>query len=331
MSKFVSGIFLALITTLFVQVSVYESQSGANTLNLYHLLIAIAFVITFRLRPSIRVSPDTAFFAVMTITSLLGWTIYGCSLRAALLPIAVAAFAVGNRWYQLTTEEQRAVTYQRVFVAVAAALVIRNLIYLDSLGAIYSRASTETPYFCLSSGGKNLEATQLGLLATLLVGTVAFIPAILVAAVTSILVMSRSGIIAVLLAGLLWMVHGKLDRSRFLIGSVLLACATLACFLTLEGGYRIPIVERFNVTEERGYAAEDQGRLAIWGAGSRLLANQPFGHGTGNGFSKLNEQLGGHLRENNAHNILVEFGLDGGVQSSLLFVCIMLSILRAPR
>ncbi len=330
MNKFVSGLFFALIATLFVQIQVYESPSGTNTLNLYHVLIAAAFLATFRLRPSVRLSPDTAFFAVLTVTSILGWTVYGLSMRAALLPIAIAAFAVGNRWYQLTTPEERSKTYQAVFAVVVSTIVLRNLINYDSLGAIYSRAHVETSYFCLSSGGKNLEATQLGILSTLLIGTPVFLPSIIAAAVTSLLVISRSGMIAVLLALFLWMVHGNFGRFKLLGGSLVLATAALACLLTIEGTYKIPIIERFDMTQERSYAADDQGRLAIWAAGGRVISDQPLGHGTGNGFPLLNEEIGGHLRENNAHNIFVEFALDGGLQSSVLFACIMLSILRTP-
>ena len=328
LKKSVHILFFALVAALFVQIAVYENEGGSNTLNLYHVLIAITFIVTFRLRPKFVLSPDTAYFVALTATSVLGWSIYGTTIRAVLLPIAVLAFAVGNRWSQLTSQQQRHATYLRVFGVVVVAIVIRNLIHFDSLGAVYARARSETPFFYLSSGGKNLEATQLGILSTLLIGTAAFIPSVAIAGITSLLVMSRSGILAVLVAMMLWLVHGRFGRGKFIAGSLLLLGVTLACLLTFEGTFKIPIIERFNIATEQSLAADDQGRLAMWGAAGEILAKQPFGHGAGNGFPVLNEHLGGHLRENNAHNILVEIALDGGVQSALLFVLIMFSILR---
>lgn len=330
MERSAHALFFALVAALFVQLTVYESANGSNTLNLYHVLLAIVFAFTLRSRPKIMVSTGTCFFAVLATTSVLGWSIYGFTIRAVLLPIAFLAFAAGNRWTQLTTQAERRVTYQSIFVVVVAAIIIRNLLYIDSLGSVYARARSEAPIFYLSSGGKNLEATQLGMLSTLLIGTVAFVPAILVAAVTSLLVMSRSGILAVLVSLMLWLVHGRFGRGKFVAGSLVLLGAMLVCLVTIEGTYHIPIIERFDISTERSLAADDQGRLAMWGAAAEILSERPLGHGVGNGFPALNEHLGGHLRENNAHNIYVELALDGGLQSACLFACIMISILRTP-
>jgi hypothetical protein len=330
MNKLVSVLFFALIATLFVQIPVYESDSGANTLNLYHVLIAATFVLTFRLRPSLNVSPDTLFFTVLMATSVLGWSIYGLTIRGALLPIAFVSFVVGNRWHQLTSDGDRRSTYQLVFAAVVIATIIRNLLYLDQLGSVYSRSTGDTSLFCLASGGKNLEATLLGIVSMLLIGTVAFVPAVFMAGVTSLFMMSRSGILAAFLSLMFWLIHGTFGRAKFIAGSTILLAALLACLLTFEGTIRIPIVERFDLSTERAYAAHDQGRLAIWSAAVEILSSQPLGHGVGNGFRILNDHMGGHLRENNAHNILVELALDGGVQTSLLFVLIMVWIMRTP-
>lgn len=330
MSKLVDVLFYALIGSLFIQIAVFQSESSKNTLLLYHVLVALLFALTIRLRPTIRITPDTLFLTVLTVTSLLGWAVYGISIRAVLLPLTIMAFAVGNRWHDRTTETTRLTVYQWLFVSVVAAIMIRNLLYYESLGAIYSRVRTESPVFFLASGGRNLESTQLGLLSTLLIGTVAYGPAIFVAAATSLLMMSRAGIIAVLVSMLLWLIHGKFGRWKLYLGSLFLTGGIFVCLLSFEGSFEIPILNRFDLSNEAALAADDEGRLAVWRAAANVLKSQPFGHGAGNGFTALNEQIGGHLRENNAHNILVEYAMDGGIQSSLLFVVVVLSILKFP-
>ncbi len=318
-------LFFALVATLFVQIAVYESPSGGNTLNLYHLLIATAFVLTFRIRLSVCLSPDTIFFVVLTATSLMGWSVYGFPTRGLLLPLIYLAFAVGNRWQQFTAPEQRLTTYKRVFAVVVIAVVIRNLVFAENLGLIYSRTQNDT-VLLLASGGQNLEATLLGMLSTLLVGTPAFFPAVSLAAVTSIMMMSRAGVLAALVSLMFWLIHGKFGRLKFYAGSTLLSVAIIACLLNFGGVYRIPILNRFSdLAVEKEYAAQDQGRLAIWNAAGDIIGKNPWGHGVGNGFQRLNEHIGGHLKENNAHNIFLEFALDGGIQSSLLFAIILLS------
>ncbi len=331
MNKIVQGLFAAIVAALFVQIAVYEGPSSSNTLNLYHVLIAGVFVLTFRLRPTISLTPETLFFVVLSTTSILGWAIFGLTVRAVLLPLIMMAFSVGVRWHQLTTPQTRATVYQNVFFFVIAAILIRNLVYFDGLFAIYGRVRTETPAFFLASGGRNLEATQLGMLATLLIGTPLFFPAIAVALVTSLLMMSRSGLLAVFVALLLWLLHGRFSGFKLYVGVISLSLGIMGCFATIDGAYRIPIIERFDLTVEQDLAADDQGRLAIWSAALEVLRDNPLGHGVGNGFPTLNEHLGGHLRENNAHNVLVEFALDAGLQTSILFVVIMVSIIGTPR
>lgn len=329
MHKSLTIAFTALIASFFVNIPLYEG-STKNTLNLFHVLIAALFLWTFQFRPRLRLSTDTLFLATLTVTSMLGWSVYGLSTRALLLPLILLTFTVGNRWYQLTTKEERWETYQRVFAFVVLAIVIRNLLHFDSLGSLYGRARTETQAFYLSSGGRNLEATQLGMLSTLLIGTFSFFPAILIAAVTSLLVMSRAGILAVLIAMMMWLIHGQFGRWKLYVGSLFLASGILAVLMHFEGTYDIPILSRFDLGTEQELAADDQGRLAIWRAAGLILQDNPLGHGTGNGFSELNDRIGGHLRENNAHNVIVEFAIDGGLQSACLFIAIMFSILRCP-
>lgn len=321
--------FTALIASFFVNIPLYEG-STKNTLNLFHVLIAVLFVWTIQFRPRFRVSADTLFLTTLTVTAVLGWAVFGMSTRPFLLPLILLTFIVGNRWYQLTTKEERLVTYQRVFAFVILAIVIRNLLHFDSLGSLYGRARTENQGFYLSSGGRNLEATQLGMLSTLLIGTFAFLPAIVVAAITSLLVMSRAGILAVLIALTMWLIHGQFGRWKLYLGSLMLAGTALAVLAQFEGTYEIPILNRFDLSTEQDLAADDQGRLAIWSAAVEVLKENPLGYGTGNGFSKLNDHIGGHLRENNAHNVLVEFAIDGGLQSAVLFVAIMFCIVRSP-
>jgi hypothetical protein len=320
-------LYLAIICTLFVQLPVYESEGGRNTLNLYHVLIAITFALTTRYQLRLKLAPEFLFLLVITTTSLVAWAVYGVTTRAVLLPIIFLAFTCGYRWAIDTDRDTRQRSYGYVFLFVAGAILIRNLLYLYSIPVIYSRVNTQTDVFFLASGGRNLEATMLGMLSILLIGTRWFTPSLAIAFLTSLLMLSRAGLVAVVIAMLWWMVASGIGIKKFYLASMVIGICTIVVIGASETSSDPQIIKRFNMGDEQSLAAQRQGRLAIWSEAIPLIRSNPLGFGVGNGFTQLNTSLGMHFRENNAHNIFVELTMDGGLQSSILFLIVSITIL----
>jgi hypothetical protein len=319
-------LYVLIICTLFVQLPVYEQDGGRNTLNLYHVLIAITFALTMRYQVRIKLAPEFLFFVVITTTSAVAWAVYGVTTRAVLLPIIFLSFTCGYRWAIDIDRETRLRSYGYVFIFVIGAVAIRNLIYLYSLPVIYSRVNSQLDVFYLASGGRNLEATLLGMLAILVIGTRWFTPALALAFVTSVLMLSRAGLIAVVIAMLWWAISSGVGIKKFYLTSLVIGICLIVVIGAGEFSDDPQIIQRFNVSDEQSLAAQRQGRLAIWSEAIPLIKSHPLGFGVGNGFTQLNTSLGMHFRENNAHNIFVELSLDGGLQSSILFLIVCLTI-----
>ena len=326
MNRLIDAIYFLLIASLFVNVPIYEGETG-NTLNLYHALIALSCVATVRLGGRMRLSIDVMFLSAMCLTSVLGWAVYGMTTRALLLPMVLMAFTSGHHWFLRTTANQRRRTYHRVAWVVLASILVRNAVYHDHLGAIYTRSASDYDLFYLSSGGQNLEATHLGVLSVLLVGGPWFLPMLSIAWATSLLLLSRAGMLACLAAMGCWVVGGRLSGAKLVVSASLIAIAILAIGLEVTGVVEIAMLDRFDMSTEATLAADDEGRLAIWRSGWEVMTANGFGHGVGNGFGRLNDNIGSHLKENNSHNILVEYGLDGGWLCCGLFIGLLGSVL----
>ena len=313
-------LYLLIICSLFVQLPVYESSSRGNTLNLYHVLIAITFVLTSRYQLKLQLAPEFLFFITITATSLVGWSIYGTTTRAVLLPIIFLAFTCGYRWVCDIDDATRRKSYGYVFVFVFFALIVRNILYFYSLPVIYSRTNANLDVFYLASGGRNIEATLLGMLSILLIGSRWFVPSIAIAFLTSVLMLSRAGLVAVVIAMLWWTIASGIGIKKFYLSSLIIGMCLIVVVGATESSNEPQIIKRFNISDEQSLAVQRQGRIAIWTEAIPMIRSNPLGFGVGNGFHQLNKSLGMHFRENNAHNIFVELTMDGGVQTSLLLL-----------
>lgn len=313
-------LYLLIICSLFVQVPVYESETSGNTLNLFHVLIAITFVLTSRYQLRLRLAPEFLFILSMVTTSIVAWLIYGMNARAVLLPILVCSFVCGYRWASDFDAKSRASTYSVLFFTVFTAIAIRNLYYFYNLPIIYSRSIEKGDFFYLASGGRNIEATLLGMLSVLLVGSRWFVPSLFISLLSSVLMLSRAGLVAVLISIIWWALNSGVGVKKFYIASLVTGICALLIVGTSEKKDELRIVDRFNIQDEQSLAASRQGRLAMWNEAVGRIKENPLGFGVGNGFLQMNKYVGMHFRENNVHNIFLELTLDGGVQSLVLLL-----------
>lgn len=324
-------LYLLIICSLFVQIPVYESANSGNTLNLYHVLIAGTFVLTSRYQLRLRIAPEFLFFLSIAATSIVAWFVFGMNARAVLLPIITTTFVCGYRWVEDFSPRERNSAYNAAFFSVLVALAIRNLYFFYSLPLIYSRSTERSEVFYLASGGRNIEATLLGMLSVLLVGSRWFVPSLVISFTSSVLMQSRAGLVAVMVAVAWWAVSSGIGVKKFYIASLVLGICVLLVFGAGEQKDDVRIVDRFNIQDEQNLAAHRQGRLAMWTDAVERIKENPLGYGVGNGFTQMNRYLGLHFRENNVHNIFLELTLDGGVQSLLFFVASGLAILFSAR
>ncbi len=89
----------------------------------------------------------------------------------------------------------------------------------------------------------------------------------------------------------------------------------------------IPVLDRFNLQAETQLEHKNVGRLALWTSAGTALKQNLLGYGVGNGVPVMEQISGLTFIENNVHDIYLQFLLEGGVQSLLLFLALAAHIL----
>ena len=89
----------------------------------------------------------------------------------------------------------------------------------------------------------------------------------------------------------------------------------------------VPVLDRFNLQAETQLEHKNVGRLALWTNAGVALKQNLLGYGVGNGVPIMEQISGLKFVENNVHNIYLQFLLEGGLQSALLFLLMCAHIL----
>lgn len=311
--------FALLLLSFFVQFTVF--QTADSSLNLYHILVIILSITFLSFKTKISPSKELFFFSSMLIFSALAITQYGANLRATIIIFALGGWFLGLRFAQRLDETERNRLYRFLFFAVVVAIVARNMAFFNYLSEIYSRSRAQGTYVFISSGGRNIEATLLGLISILMIGTRQYFPAVGLSFLSSTLMLSRAGLIVCVISIAFQLYHSGAGR-RSVVS--LLSISIVAGFVVLSVGdfSNYEIVSRFDIGRDVSLALEEgQGRLALWKAALAAISTEPFGVGIGNGLRAIEDQLGLVFRENNVHNIYLQTALEGGILSGIaLFV-----------
>lgn len=306
-----------LVASLFIHLPIFQSEDSGNTLSLYHVLLLVPLAAAV---PKVReavMTVEVAFFVTLIATSALAWLVFGWSVRSILVAFALAAF-IGGRWFVACTDEfDRETVFKWLVVAIVLATVVRNTLFHDRLALVYGRSASQEVWF-LATGGPNLESSFLAMAAALMSRTRWFLPMASMAGLTSVLMLSRAGIIATALAFAFWIVIHRHSVIRSVVLLVGLTAATSYGFVLASSGIQDDVAKRFDLSVEQDLASENLGRLAIWRSAAERIIDHPLGHGAGNGYALMNAELGDVYRENNCHNILLDLTLDGGLQTMLL-------------
>jgi O-antigen ligase len=195
---------------------------------------------------------------------------------------------------------------------------------------VYARSEGASGVLYMSTGGRNIEASLLALLSILLLGTRAYPIAAGIAFLTSATMLSRAGLVGAAVSIGIAAYRARKTRSYYLYTFVGIAMVVLIGGLVVSSVVDIPVLDRFNLQAETQLEHKNVGRLALWNSATQALEQNLFGYGVGNGVPLMEQISGLNFVENNVHDIYLQFLLEGGVQSLLLFVVMVGHILFRP-
>lgn len=307
-----------LIAMIFVQIPL--GRSANSHINVYHLLLLLLPVLYFPALRYLKLNPATAFIGVMTVTSCFAAVDYGGGLRSTLVLFIALAYFLGVVFGRKLEDEELRKIFVGVLCCCFAFVVLRDLAFANQLGAIYARSTDAYGVLYMSTGGRNIEASLLALLSILLLGTRAYPWAALLALLTSATMLSRSGLIGTAVSVLIAAYRMRKTREYYLYLFAGIAMMVLLAGLVLSQVIDVPVLDRFNLKQETQLEQKNVGRLALWNTAHLALDKNMLGYGVGNGVPVMEQLSGLKFVENNVHDIYLQFFLEGGIQSALLFL-----------
>lgn len=321
------GAAIVLMAMLFVQVPLGHSTSSKSHVNVYHLLLLLMPVVYLPAARYLKLNPATAFIATMAATALAAGATYGGGLRSTLIVFVAASYFLGVVFGRKLQDVELRRIFTWMLGCCLAFVILRDLVYAGSLGAVYARTEGASSILYMSTGGRNIEASLLALLSLLLLGTRAYPIAAGIALLTSGMMLSRAGLVGTAVSIGIACYQTRKSRHYYFFTFFGVAMAVLLVGLVLSSVIDIPVLDRFNLQAETQLAHKNVGRLALWNSAGTALEHNLLGYGVGNGVPVMEQLSGLTFVENNVHNIYLQFLLEGGVQSLLLFLAMAAQIL----
>lgn len=321
---------VTLMAMIFVQVPLTHSTSSKSHVNVYHVLLLLMPLLYLPAVRYLKLNPATAFIATMMGTSLAAAASYGGGMRSTLIVFVAAAYFLGVVFGRKLQD----VELRKIFVWILGCcivfIILRDAVYAGQLGAVYARSEGASGILYMSTGGRNIEASLLALLSILLLGTRVYPIAAGIALLTSGMMLSRAGLLGAAVSIGIAAYRTRKTRHYYLYTFLGIAMMVLIGGLVLSSVIDIPVLDRFNLQAETQLEHKNVGRLALWNSAAAALEQNLLGYGVGNGVPLMEQISGLTFVENNVHNIYLQFLLEGGVQSLLLFLALVLHILFRP-
>jgi len=306
----------------------------------YHVFVALATLAVVILSPSIKVlfSPSgivfvlfffmelmssiVAYFSLGFDPSILRYFIYGYLVLLG----AFFGGLLGKRWIRIVFA-LRLAQMTIAFVVLAKTLFLHERI-LDFLKNPQGHPDIPTLFI----GGPNLEATWLALGAVFFFGTKWFVPVWVLALVISLLYASRAAFLAVVAVLLLYVYYSGRRRFSYVALIALLGSGTVVIligvlWLVSAFGEQVPYLYLFERFSGVGQDPGSIGRIRLYEGATRALFRNPLGYGVGHSMSVVRELTGHEFFEDNIHNIYLQIALDGGVQSLVVYILMVASII----
>lgn len=321
---------ITLMAMLFVQIPLTHSTASKSHINVYHILLLLMPMLYLPALRYLKFNPATAFLGVMVATSLAAAATYGGGLRSTLIVFAATSYFLGVVFGRKLHD----VELRKIFIWMLGCcivfLIVRDAVYAGQLGAVYARSETASSVLYMSTGGRNIEASLLALLSILLLGTRVYPIAAFIALMTSATMLSRAGLVGVAISVGIAAYRTRKTRYYYLYTFVAMAMVVLVAGMVLSSVIDIPVLDRFNLQAETNLEHKNVGRLALWTSAGTALKQNVLGYGVGNGVPLMEQISGITFVENNVHDIYLQFLLEGGIQSLLLFLLVAAHIALSP-
>ena len=318
---------ITLMAMLFVQIPLTHSTTSKSHVNVYHLLLLLFPLLYLPALRYLKLNPATAFIGVMTMTSLAAAATYGGGLRSTLILFVATSYFLGVVFGRKLHDVELRKIFTWMLGCCIVFIILRDIVYAGQLGAVYARTEGASGVLYMSTGGRNIEASLLALLSILLLGTRAYPIAAGIAFLTSATMLSRAGLLGAAVSIGIAAYRSRKTRHYYLYSFLGVAMVVLMVGLVLSSVIDIPVLDRFNLQAETQLEHKNVGRLALWTSAGTALKQNLLGYGVGNGVPVMEQISGLTFIENNVHDIYLQFLLEGGVQSLLLFLALAAHIL----
>lgn len=311
---------ITLMAMIFVQIPLGHSSTSKTHVNVYHLLLLAMPVLYIPAVRYLKLNPATAFLATLTATSMAAAATYGGGLRSTLIIFIAASYFLGLVFGHKLAEFELRKIFIWMLGCCITFIILRDIAYANALGSIYTRSETASSVLYMSTGGRNIEASLLALLSILLIGTRAYPIAAGIAFLTSATMLSRAGLIGAAISIFIASWQMRKTKHYYFYTFFCTAMVVLVIGLILSQVIDVPVLDRFNLQAETQLEHKNVGRLALWTNAGIALKQNLLGYGVGNGVPIMEQISGLKFVENNVHNIYLQFLLEGGVQSLVLFL-----------
>lgn len=323
----IKAVATLLLVFLFVQIPLTQNTDDKTHINVYHILLLTLPWLYIPSLKHFRLNAATVFIAVLTVTTILAAPAYGAGLRSTQLIFVMAAFFMGSMYGRKFVDQDWRKIFAIVFVCTVIFIILRDIAFAGQLSAIYTRTGYATNMLYLSTGGRNIEASLLVMLSILLLGTRLYFPSMLLALLTSGMMQSRAGLIGTALSLGVFLWRSRKGKFYYLILALGVALLILIAALIFTSVVDIPLLDRFNLKSETDLEQNGVGRLALWHYAGQALDKNLLGYGIGNGVPVMEKLSGVTFVENNVHNVYLQFLLEGGVQSLLAYLVMIVAML----
>lgn len=319
------SLFLYLVL-VFVQIPLLSTDLQAYYL---FLILMPIFGIAYLKQAFIIVLTEKTLFGllyVLLLSFIYAWYALGFQVDSIRFFILLLSLFSGVMAYFLISEDTLAKFINTIAVLVILVVIFRLMLYFEELIVLINdgRKFLGESYPYLTSGGHNIEVTYLLILSALIKNRFLFIGVFGVAFLYSILYESRVGILISILLLLYRNNLIRLSATNIMIGIV--GFSILVAILVFSD---LGVFNRFlDVQKELDYGAEGVGRIGFYLGSYEMISQGHILAGVGNAVLAMESVTGMDYKENNVHNIYLQYLLDSSLIGALLLLLFAVKMLN---
>ncbi len=297
-------------------------------------LFSVVFLpfLAFQL-PKLRIPP---WYITGLYLYVIAWAVIQASahgLSKSILHWLFGAFVLlvlANVGEYLSKEQLGSVLQVGILVFVLCHLIY-NLIHWQGIYEVVAQGQIASSLGSLTRGGRNLDATWLGLGCFLIKDKRLRFGCLLYSLAYAVIGVSRVGIVATGLC-LLWMLVYD-ERYGFRKNTALLwsGLAVAGLGIAFALGLAQRMINRMFLGYGEGSVSFLAGREAMWQNLLPMFKAHPFGVGAGNALPVMRSEFGFSSYEDVMHNVFFQWLLDGGLIGALWFVALAVLLFYSQR